>query len=181
MKALVFSDLHGSLSSVNFLAQKMSEVQPDFLFLLGDLLYQGPRNPVPGDYNSSGVADVLNKFSDCTVAVRGNCDSEVDAMLITTPLASPFSWCVVDGVRFFLTHGHIFYPGGDTPLRKGDCMISGHTHVPTAEESDGIFYCNPGSMTLPKNGHPPTFGFIENKKFSVLTKEGDIHLSVSLN
>lgn len=179
MKALVFSDIHGSLPAARFIIAEIERQKPDAVFLLGDILYHGPRNPLPEAYDPRGVADILNNYAEFIVAVNGNCDSEVDAAILDFPIASSFSWIYADAMRIFLTHGHIHNPENLPRLRGGDILLYGHTHIPQAEIHDTIYFCNPGSISMPKEGHPKSFGVIENGGFSVVTIDGETYLHLT--
>lgn len=153
MKLLIASDIHGSACWCRKVMDQVEAVNPDKVILLGDLLYHGPRNPLPDDYNPQEVADMLNSIADRIVAVRGNCDSEVDQMVLSFPCMADYS-IIMDGLQLelFATHGHIFGPDNVPPLAPGSILLSGHTHIKTNEFHDDIYYVNPGSVSLPKDG-----------------------------
>ena len=176
MNFLVFSDIHGSLPSARLAVEKANTVQPDAVILLGDLLYHGPRNPIPEGYDPAGVARVLGRLSCRVIAVRGNCDSDVDAMVLPFPLAPDFSWLLAGGIGIFATHGHVLTPEKLPPLAEGDVFLYGHTHIPMARMQGDIAVCNPGSLTLPKEDHPASYGHFENGRFSVITRDGEEYL-----
>lgn len=176
MKALIFADIHGSLDAAHFIVKEIERQRPDAVILLGDLLYHGPRNVIPPSYDPRGVAELLNTYASSIIAVQGNCDSEVDMSLLNFPIASDFTWLISDGLRIFITHGHHNSATNLPPLHEGDIFLFGHTHIPLAESTGDYYLCNPGSITLPKDDHPQSFGVIENGTFSVLTKEGEIYL-----
>ncbi len=170
MRFLVASDIHGSTESVSFLIGKASARKPDRVLLLGDILYHGPRNPLPGKYGPKGMPDMFRELMDiCPVsAVRGNCDAEVD--LFVLPFSLPESmWLVDGGLEFFLSHGHRLpeVPPMPSGFARGTVFLRGHTHIPRAEELDGYAFWNPGSISLPKHGYEPTYGFIDNGLFQV--------------
>lgn len=168
MKLLFFSDVHGSPESVELLERQIESSSPDLLVLLGDALYHGPRNPLRPDYAPPRVVELLNRRKEQLVAVRGNCDSEVDQMLLEFPLMSDYSTLLIDGVRFFLTHGHLWNPRQLPPLPAGTVFAYGHTHLPQLERlGNGRIAFNPGSISLPKGGNPPSFGFYEDGRLSV--------------
>ena len=152
MKCVIASDIHGSATWCESLMRVIEREQPDTVVLLGDLLYHGPRNPLPDGYDPARVADMLNSIAPRIVAVRGNCDSEVDQMVLDFPCMAD-SALVVDGdTRLFCTHGHVFAPDAPPKLVEGSVFLSGHTHVKTDEVRDGIRFVNPGSVALPKDG-----------------------------
>lgn len=183
MKLLIASDIHGSLAATIKLASLMEKESPDSLVLLGDILYHGPRNPFPGEYNPAKVVDSLNSFSDKIIAVRGNCDSEVDQMVLSFTLAEPSAWIFAEGCRILAAHGHRHNLASireSADLAEGDAFLSGHTHVPTACLHEGVHMWNPGSLSLPKEGFPPSFGIFENGCFSVISLDGETLMQNSL-
>ena len=152
MKIVIASDIHGSASWCEKLMGIVEAENPDQVILLGDLLYHGPRNPLPDGYDPARVAGMLNAIAERIVAVRGNCDAEVDQMMLDFPCMAD-STLVVDGAtRLFCTHGHVFTPDAPPRLPEGTIFLSGHTHVKTDEVRNGIHFVNPGSISLPKDG-----------------------------
>lgn len=180
MKLLVFSDIHGSLPAAMRLLELTAEHQPTSILLLGDILYHGPRNPLPEGYAPREVASALAPLARRIIAVKGNCDSEVDAMVLPFPLASDFCWVMDGELRIFVTHGHIHGPETPPPLEDGDVLLFGHTHVPMARTTAaGISLCNPGSIAMPKEDHPACYGIFEDGVFSVLTRENELYLQLA--
>lgn len=172
MKYMILSDIHGSATS---LAKALSFYEGfgcNQLIILGDILNYGPRNPLPEGLNPQGVAKQLNEYSDRILAVRGNCDSEVDQMLLDFPCMSDYTIVVDEGKRLFLTHGHI-YNEENHPKGKQDFFFYGHTHLWKVEKKDWGTICNTGSITLPKGGNPPTFAVYSQGKLEVYTLEGE--------
>ena len=165
MRYLIASDIHGSLGYVELLLDRFNEEKADMLILLGDILYHGPRNDLPAYYNPTGVAVKLNEYKDKIICVRGNCDAEVDQMMLQFPILCDFGVMEIDGRFFYLTHGHKYSIKNPPAVRKGSVVLSGHTHVPMAKESDGIYYINPGSISLPKGDSYPSYIVLENGKF----------------
>lgn len=152
MKIVIASDVHGSAAWCRRLLEAIEQEAPDQVILLGDLLYHGPRNPLPDEYAPAEVAAMLNGLAGRITAVRGNCDAEVDQMLLDFPCMAD-SALVVDGAtRLFCTHGHVFSPEQPPALPEGSLFLSGHTHVKVNEVRDGIRFVNPGSVSLPKDG-----------------------------
>ena len=174
MKLFFISDIHGSREDLVYALAKFEDVKADYIIILGDLLYHGPRNPLPRDYNPKEVAELLNKYKNKIIAVRGNCDSEVDQMLIEFPIMSDFSQIVIDNHRFFLTHGHIYNCNNLPNISKGDILCHGHTHVPLAEEHDDIVIFNPGSITFPKENYKKSYGLYDNNMLKIIDFNGDI-------
>lgn len=152
MKLLIASDIHGSAYYCQKLMEQVQLHQPDKLLLLGDLLYHGPRNDLPRDYAPKQVIPMLSQYKDIIVAVRGNCEAEVDQMVLPFPCMADFAQLDVDGVRFHLTHGHHASPDQLPPLEEGSIFLSGHTHVKLDAVKNGIRCLNPGSVSIPKDG-----------------------------
>lgn len=152
MKLLIASDLHGSAYYCQKLMEAIATVDPDRVVLLGDLLYHGPRNDLPRDYAPKEVITMLNSVADKLLCVRGNCDTEVDQMVLSFPILSE-SLVIYDGTSMlYCTHGHHITPETPPSLPPNAVLLGGHTHV--AEERDcGHFrYVNPGSVSIPKGG-----------------------------
>ena len=152
MKLLIASDIHGSAFWCSKLMEVMEEFNPDHLILLGDLLYHGPRNDLPKDYAPKQVIPMLSKHADKIIAVRGNCEAEVDQMVLPFPCMADFSQLITDGKVLYLTHGHHHSPDNLPPLKEGSIFLSGHTHVKLDEVRKGIRCLNPGSVSIPKDG-----------------------------
>jgi hypothetical protein len=174
MKLIFFSDLHGSEHYTKKAMNIYENEQGDVMILLGDLLYHGPRNPLPEGYNPKGVIQLLNEQKDKIIAVRGNCDSEVDQMVLEFPMLSDYAIILQEKTKIFITHGHLWNEDNLPPLKAKDVLIHGHTHIPVTKKENDKFILNPGSMSLPKNDYPPTYGVIENGSFHVKTIEGKI-------
>ena len=151
MKLLIASDLHGSDYYVNQLCLRLAEENPERLVLLGDLLYHGPRNDLPRGYDTKTCADRLNALTPPPIAIRGNCDGEVDQMVLSFPMLSEFGVLFADGFSLFLTHGH-HLDEAVARLHPGDVLLYGHTHMPDFTRTDGITLVNPGSVSIPKSG-----------------------------
>lgn len=168
MKILFFSDVHGSPESVALLLDRIARFAPDHLVLLGDALYHGPRNPLRPDYAPPAVVEQLNSLKSRITAVRGNCDSEVDQMLLEFPIMADYSTLLAGNRRFFLTHGHLWNPGNPPPLEPGNVLACGHTHIPLLERGKhGIIAFNPGSISLPKGGSDPAYGVFEDDTLQI--------------
>lgn len=169
MRILIASDLHGSLPATERVLKAYNDLNAEHLLLLGDLLNHGPRNSIPEGYDPATVADKLNAMADKIIAVRGNCDSDVDQMLLKFPMMSDFSWLMLEsGIRLFLTHGHLYHQDMLPPLTVGDVLVHGHTHIPVAEPVDDLYIFNPGSPTFPKAESVPSFGLYENNALKVM-------------
>ncbi len=174
MKLFFISDIHGSLTSLKRALSCFAKEKADRIVILGDALYHGPRNPLPDGYNPAGVADVLNGCQDLIVAVRGNCDSEVDQMLINYPMMETYTLIQLENRKIFLTHGHVYHPDEHPALQEGDILAFGHVHLPLAEKRGPIYLLNPGSISLPKEGNPPSYGLFADNTLQVKTFEGDV-------
>lgn len=172
MTILFLSDIHGLPQPLQTIWNYADSLNPDLIVLLGDLLYHGPRNGVPQGYDPVAVANLLNARKHQLLAVRGNCDSEVDQMMLEFPILSDFSELHLPDLRFFLTHGHRWNATQLPPCAPGTILTHGHTHVPEIRTlENGITIINPGSISLPKNQMPPTFGLLNNNTFSILHRD----------
>ena len=152
MKFVIASDIHGSAFWCGKLVEWIEKEQPDRILLLGDLLYHGPRNDLPKGYAPKQVIPMLSKYQDRIVAVRGNCEAEVDQMVLPFPCMAEYTQLLVDGITFYLTHGHHASPDQLPALAPGSVFLSGHTHVKMDEMRNGIRCINPGSVSIPKDG-----------------------------
>lgn len=151
MKIMVASDIHGSAYYCKEMLAAFDREQADRLLLLGDILYHGPRNDLPKEYAPKEVAAMLNERKDRFLCVRGNCDTEVDQMVLEFPILADYCILYLGGRMVFATHGHHFHKDALPPLRTGDILLHGHTHVPAWElVGDGNLYLNPGSVSIPK-------------------------------
>lgn len=180
MKLMFISDIHGSLFYLEKALLRFDSEQADQLIILGDLLYHGPRNPLPEGYQPAEVAKKLNSLKNKIICVRGNCDSEVDQMVIEFPIMADYSWLFVDGKRIFATHGHTHNMETLPSLSEGDILIHGHTHVPVAQEMDGLLWLNPGSIALPKENSPHSYGILEAGHFVIKDLDGNAFKSIDL-
>ena len=165
MKLIIASDIHGSAYWCGKLMELIDREQPDKLILLGDLLYHGPRNDLPRDYAPKRVIPMLSQIKEKIMAVRGNCEAEVDQMVLPFPCLADFSQLMVDGKLFHLSHGHHQNPQNLPPLPEGSVFLFGHTHVKLDETVHGIRCLNPGSVSIPKDGSH-SFLIYENGSFS---------------
>ena len=167
MKLMFVSDIHGSSHWLDRALDKAREEQPDQIVLLGDYLYHGPRNPLPDGYDPQRVANTLNRHKHNIVAVRGNCDAEVDQMLLEFPMMADYAMILHEGRRIYITHGHGFNIDRLPPLQDNDVFIQGHTHIPVADRKNGVFVLNPGSIALPKDNYPHSYGILADGEFIV--------------
>ena len=135
--------------------------------MLGDLLYHGPRNDLPKDYAPKKVIEILNDIKEEILCVRGNCDTEVDQMVLDFPIMADYAVIYADGRTLYLTHGHKFNPENPPKLKKGDYLVNGHTHIPANEDKGDFIYINPGSVSIPKAGSGHTYMIYENGEFAL--------------
>ena len=152
MKFIIASDIHGSAFWCEKLMAVIGEVKPDQILLLGDLLYHGPRNDLPRDYAPKKVIPMLSAYKDKIICVRGNCEAEVDQMVLPFSCMADCALVSADGLTLYLTHGHHHSPDNLPPLAEGSVFLSGHTHVKLDEVKNGIRCLNPGSVSIPKDG-----------------------------
>ena len=165
MKLVIASDIHGSAYWCRKLMELVAQEQPDKLILLGDLLYHGPRNDLPRDYAPKQVIPMLCAHEDKILCVRGNCEAEVDQMVLTFPCMADYALLECDGKTMYLAHGHHCNPEKLPPLQAGSIFLSGHTHVKIDEIRGGIRCLNPGSVSIPKDGSHSCLVY-ENGEFS---------------
>ncbi len=174
MKLFFLADVHGSAHYMSRALELFEKEKASYIVLLGDLLYHGPRNPFPKDYDPASVVGMLNNVREKIIAVRGNCDSDVDQMVLPFPLMSDHGSILVGNRRIFLTHGHIYSPENLPPLTKGDIFVSAHTHIPLASIHEGIYLFNPGSVALPKGGSRNSYGIFDNGDLVVKNLDGKV-------
>lgn len=167
MKLMLVSDIHGSAYYAEKMRQAYIDEKADRLILLGDLLYHGPRNDLPKDYAPKKVIEILNDIKEEILCVRGNCDTEVDQMVLDFPIMADYAVIYADGRTLYLTHGHKFNPENPPKLKKGDYLVNGHTHIPANEDKGDFIYINPGSVSIPKAGSGHTYMIYENGEFAL--------------
>ena len=162
MKWMIASDLHGSAYYCRKMLEAFEREGADRLFLLGDLLYHGPRNDLPREYAPKEVIPLLNEKKEKLLCVRGNCDAEVDQMVLEFPVLADYAVLPVGRRLIYATHGHIYNVKNLPPLAPGDVLLHGHTHVPAwTEFGQGNFYLNPGSVSIPKENSPHSYMTLE--------------------
>lgn len=170
MRIVFISDIHGVPSTLEAALASAESLGYDKIVLLGDLLYHGPRNGVPNFYDPVAVAKRLNGLKDRIVAVRGNCDAEVDQMMVEFPIMSDYALLEADGVTFFLTHGHRWNERNLPPLGMGTVLAHGHTHILELKKLPcGMTIFNPGSISLPKGGSARSFGYFDGRELRHVT------------
>ena len=162
MKWMIASDLHGSAYYGRKMLEAFEREGADRLFLLGDLLYHGPRNDLPREYAPKEVIPLLNGKKEKLLCVRGNCDAEVDQMVLEFPVLADYAVLPVGQRLIYATHGHIYHVKNLPPLAPGDVLLHGHTHVPAwTEFGQGNLYLNPGSVSIPKENSPHSYMTLE--------------------
>ena len=162
MKWMIASDLHGSAYYCRKMLEAFEREGADRLFLLGDLLYHGPRNDLPREYAPKEVIPLLNGKKEKLLCVRGNCDAEVDQMVLEFPVLADYAVLPVGRRLIYATHGHIYHVKNLPPLAPGDVLLHGHTHVPAwTEFGQGNLYLNPGSVSMPKENSPHSYMTLE--------------------
>lgn len=152
MKLVIASDIHGSAFWCGKLMDLVRFEEPDYLVLLGDILYHGPRNDLPRDYAPKQVIAMLSEIRDKIRCVRGNCEAEVDQMVLPFPCMADYAQMVIDDTALYLTHGHLWNPEKLPPLNEGSIFLFGHTHVKLDKMVGGVRCLNPGSVSIPKDG-----------------------------
>ena len=170
MKLMIASDLHGSAYYTRLLLTAMDREQPDRLLLLGDLLYHGPRNDLPREYAPKQVIQLLNARKSQILCVRGNCEAEVDQMVLEFPVLSEFGVVFADGLTLYMLHGH---KNLDIPVLPGVILLCGHTHVPAVRKDGEHYYVNPGSVSIPKEGSCHGYMILENRQLRHVSLEGE--------
>ena len=166
MRLFIASDIHGSAKWCRRMLEAYKNSGAEKLILLGDILYHGPRNDLPEDYAPKEVISLLAPFKDSILAVCGNCDTEVDQMVLSFPIMAEYAWIYDGKVRIFATHGHKFDPKTPPPLSEGDVLLYGHTHIPENEVYTHFRAVNPGSVSIPKNGSAHSAVIYENGIFT---------------
>ncbi len=174
MKFFIASDIHGSAYFCEKMLQCYKKENADRLILLGDILYHGPRNDLPQDYAPKKVIELLNAYKNEILAVRGNCDTEVDQMVLSFPCLADYAVLPVGEKLIYMTHGHVYNEQSLPPLTKGDILLHGHTHVPKCTEHETYTYLNPGSVSIPKENSHHGYMTLENGVFKWLDLDGDL-------
>lgn len=165
MKLMIASDIHGSSYYCRLMKEAFLREEADRLLLLGDLLYHGPRNELPRDYAPKEVITILNEMKDKLLCVRGNCDSEVDQMVLEFPIMADYAFISAGGHTIYATHGHKYNEDNLPPLQKGDILLHGHTHIPKCVKHENYVYINPGSVSIPKESSTNSYMVMEEQSF----------------
>ena len=180
MKLFIASDIHGDINSARAVVDAYRKSGADRLLLLGDILYHGPRNALPGGYAPKEVIELLNSIGNEILCVRGNCDTEVDQMVLDFQILAEYAFIEADGVRMLATHGHKINTASAS-MRKGEILLHGHTHVSCALPfGDGNVYINPGSASIPKENTPKGYIVYENRVFSFFTLDGEEYMTYNV-
>ncbi len=177
MKWVIASDIHGSAEYCEKLISAYKREAGTKLLLLGDILYHGPRNNLPKEYEPKSVISMLNEMKDEILCVRGNCDAEVDQMVLDFPIMAEYALLPVGERTVFITHGHKFNTKTPPMLKSGDILLHGHTHVPKCEEfGDGLIYLNPGSVSIPKENSPHGYMTYSDGEFLWKDLDGNVYM-----
>ena len=180
MKIMFASDIHGDYNCALATIEKYKAEKAEKLIILGDILYHGPRNDLPEGYAPKKVIELLNSVKGELACVRGNCDTEVDQMVLSFPILADYA-IISEGKRMiFATHGHNFNNEKLPPLHNGDVLLHGHTHIPVCEEHEGYTYLNPGSVSIPKNGSKNSYMTLEDGVFVWKSLDGVEYMRYSI-
>ena len=174
MKLMIASDIHGSAFYCDKMLNTFAKENPERLLLLGDLLYHGPRNDLPKNYEPKKVIQMLNGVKDKIICVRGNCEAEVDQMVLEFPVLSESLLMFLDNRLIFATHGHIYNKDKLPALQAGDVFLQGHTHIPVLGKIGDNFFMNPGSVSIPKENSEHSYMIYENQSFTLKNLDGKI-------
>lgn len=180
MKLFVASDIHGSAYYCKKMLEACDREKAERILLLGDILYHGPRNDLPREYGPKEVIRMLNERKNQIYSVRGNCEAEVDQMVLEFPVLADYCLIPVGKRWVYATHGHIYNENHLPPMNPGDILLHGHTHVLKAERREGYLLLNPGSVSIPKENHAPSYGILEENCFTVKDLAGNKILSLDL-
>ena len=172
MKLMIASDLHGSNFYAKKLMDRFREEAPDKLLLLGDLLYHGPRNALPEEYSCPDVAQQLNAIKEQIIAVRGNCDAEVDQMVLDFPVMADYALLEVNGLTLYATHGHLWNEDCPPKMAENTVLLNGHFHIPACRRHGRYLYVNPGSTSIPKGGSVGSYLILEGRTFTWKDMDG---------
>lgn len=180
MKWFIASDIHGSAFYCEKLLEAFKREKADRILLLGDILYHGPRNDLPKDYNPKKVISMLNPLKDLILCVRGNCEAEVDQMVLDFPVLADYALIPTDKNLIFVTHGHTWNNANLPAIQAGDILLHGHTHIPACEEYPTHIYINPGSASIPKEGSAHSYMIFENNAFTWKNLEGEAYKTYTI-
>ena len=175
MRWMVASDIHGSEYYCKKMLEAFEQEEADRLLLLGDILYHGPRNDLPRDYQPKKVIELLNARKDKLLCVRGNCDTEVDQMVLDFPIMADYAILVMGEHVIYATHGHVFGEQNPPKIQKGDILLCGHTHVPKCVEHENYIYMNPGSVSIPKENSYHGYMLMDEQEVCWKDFEGNVY------
>ena len=182
MKFIIASDIHGSAYYCRMLLEAFEKEKADKILLLGDILYHGPRNDLPKEYAPKEVIALLNPLKNKILCVRGNCDTEVDQMVLNFPVLADYAVIAVDNTVIYATHGHKYNEENRPPVANGDILFCGHTHIPVINRHDSYTYMNTGSVSIPKENSPHSYVVFENGNFYWKDLEtGEIYMQTDFN
>ncbi len=176
MRIMIASDIHGSAFYCRKMLEAYKKENAEKLLLLGDILYHGPRNDLPESYNPKEVIAMLNPMANELLCVRGNCDTEVDQMVLDFPVLAEYAILYLDGRVIFATHGHNLNPANPPKIKKGDILLNGHTHIPAFEETDGFIYVNPGSVSIPKENSEHGYILLDGNTLEWKNLDGEVYM-----
>ena len=180
MKWMIASDIHGSAYYCRELLAAAEREGAEKLLLLGDVLYHGPRNDLPRDYAPKQVIEMLNGIKQKLLCVRGNCDTEVDQMVLDFPILADYAILVAGERMIYATHGHVYNEQKLPPLQKGDVLLHGHTHVPKCVEHEEYLYINPGSVSIPKENSQHSYLILDGTHLTWKNLDGMPYMEYSL-
>ena len=180
MKILVASDIHGSAYYCRKMLASYEKEGAERMLLLGDILYHGPRNDLPKEYAPKEVIAMLNAHKDEIYAVRGNCEAEVDQMVLQFPVLADYCLLPLKHKMIYATHGHIYNADHLPPMKEGDVLLHGHTHVLKAEQREGFILLNPGSVSIPKEENVPSYAVLDRGVFTIKDFDGNEIKSIAL-
>lgn len=173
MKFMIASDIHGSAYFCERLLRAYERERADRLLLLGDLLYHGPRNDLPRGYEPKSVIKMLNGAKNEILCVRGNCEAEVDQMVLEFPAFADYIMVPLDSRAIFATHGHVYSENNMPPIKNGDIFLYGHTHVSEMRKTEKYIFINPGSVSIPKGGNVNSYMTLADNVFTLKSLDGD--------
>ena len=179
MKLMIASDIHGSAYYCKKLIEAYKREKADKILLLGDVLYHGPRNDLPKEYAPKEVIAMLNALENEIISVRGNCDTEVDQMVLNFPVLADYAILTAENHMIYATHGHVYNNEKLPPVHKGDVLLHGHTHVPVCEKYETHIYMNPGSVSIPKENSPHSYMTFDGVRFEWKDLDGEVYKEFS--
>lgn len=180
MKWMIASDIHGSAYYCRELLAAFEREKAQKLLLLGDVLYHGPRNDLPRDYAPKQVIEMLNGMKEKILCVRGNCDTEVDQMVLDFPVLADYAILVAGERMIYATHGHVYNEQKLPPLQQGDVLLHGHTHVPKCVEHENYLYINPGSVSIPKENSAHSYLILKDGQLTWKNLDGEVYMQYLL-